>query len=42
MIIVPNPISDRLVSTNTHIFEVIRRAYLDDLIYKEGVASSEK
>ena len=38
MIIVPNPISDRLVSTNTHIFEVIRRAYLDDLIYKEGVS----
>jgi hypothetical protein len=37
-LIVTNPLSDRLVSTDTSVFEVVRRAYLDDLIYKEGVS----
>lgn len=38
MVIVPNPLSDKLVGTNTLVFEVVRHAYLDDLIYKEGVS----
>lgn len=37
-LIVPNPLSDRLISTDNSVFEVIRRAYLDDLVYKEGIS----
>lgn len=36
--VVPNPIADQLVSRTNSVFETVRRAYLDDLIYKEGVS----
>ena len=35
---VTNPIAGELASRTTPVFEVVRRAYLDDLIYKEGVS----
>ena len=37
-VVVPNPLADQLVSTEHSVFETIRRAYLDDLVYKEGVS----
>lgn len=36
--IAPNPLSDTLVDRNLSVFEFVRRAYLDDLVYKEGVS----
>jgi len=36
--VVPNPLAEQLVSTTTSVFEVVRRAYLDDLVYKEGIS----
>ncbi|MGC2110640.1 MAG: glutamate mutase L [Candidatus Korobacteraceae bacterium] len=36
--IVQNPLADKLVSTDNSVLETIRRAYLDDLVYKEGVS----
>lgn len=37
-VVVPNPLADRLISRTNSVFETVRRAYLDDLIYKEGVS----
>ncbi len=37
-ILVPNPLAEQLVSKTSTVFEVVRRAYLDDLVYKEGVS----
>lgn len=37
-LVVPNPLAKQLVSTTTSVFEVVRRAYLDDLVYKEGIS----
>jgi hypothetical protein len=36
--LVPNPLAEQLVSRTNTVFEVVRRAYLDDLVYKEGVS----
>ena len=36
--VVPNPLAGELVSRTNSVFEVVRRAYLDDLVYKEGVS----
>src|SRR5882672_3109884 len=36
--VVPNPLADTLADRNLSVFEFVRRAYLDDLIYKEGVS----
>jgi hypothetical protein len=36
--VVPNPLADGLAARNLSVFEAIRRAYLDDLVYKEGVS----
>ena len=36
--VVANPLAEHLVSRTNSVFEVVRRAYLDDLIYKEGVS----
>ena len=36
--VVPNPLAEQLVSTTASVFEVVRRAYLDDLVYKEGIS----
>ena len=35
--VVPNPLAEELVSRSHSVFELLRRAYLDDLVYKEGV-----
>lgn len=37
-VVVANPLADSLTGRSLSIFEAIRRAYLDDLIYKEGVS----
>ena len=37
-VVVDNPLADRLFSRSQSVFEVVRRAYLDDLIFKEGVS----
>jgi hypothetical protein len=37
-ILVDNPIADSLAGRRPTVFEVVRRAYLDDLVYKEGVS----
>lgn len=37
-IVVANPIAEQLVSKSAAVYEVVRRAYLDDLVYKEGVS----
>jgi hypothetical protein len=37
-VVVANPLADTLSSRSNSVFEVLRRAYLDDLIYKEGVS----
>ena len=36
--IVPNPLSDGLSGRTASVFEALRRAYLDDLVHKEGVS----
>ena len=36
--VVANPLADALVSRSPTVFEAVRRAYLDDLVYKEGVS----
>ena len=35
--VAPNPMAEQLVSRCNSVFEMVRRAYLDDLVYKEGV-----
>ncbi len=35
--VAPNPLAEELVSRSHSVFELLRRAYLDDLVYKEGV-----
>jgi hypothetical protein len=35
--VAPNPLAEHLVSRSHSVFELVRRAYLDDLVYKEGV-----
>jgi hypothetical protein len=35
---VANPLADGLAGRHLSVFEAVRRAYLDDLIYKEGVS----
>jgi hypothetical protein len=37
-IVVDNPLAESLAGPRTTVFEVVRRAYLDDLVYKEGVS----
>lgn len=37
-LVIQNPLSESLASDNNTVFEVIRRAYLDDLVYKEGIS----
>jgi hypothetical protein len=37
-VVVPNPLAEQLVSRTSSVFEAVRRAYLDDLVYKEGVS----
>lgn len=37
-IVIPNPLGETLWSGNGTVFEALRRAYLDDLVYKEGVS----
>jgi hypothetical protein len=36
--VVANPIADGLTGRSLSVFEAVRRAYLDDLVYKEGVS----
>jgi hypothetical protein len=36
--VVPNPLAEQLANRTNYVFEVVRRAYLDDLVYKEGVS----
>ena len=36
--VIANPLADALSGGHSSVFEAIRRAYLDDLIYKEGVS----
>jgi len=36
--IVSNPLADNLSGRSLSVFEAVRRAYLDDLVYKEGVS----
>jgi hypothetical protein len=36
--VIPNPLADALSSREHSVFEALRRAYLDDLVYKEGVS----
>lgn len=37
-IAIPNPIGDTLAGRDLSVFEAVRRAYLDDLVHKEGVS----
>ena len=37
-VVIPNPIGDSLSGRSLSVFEAVRRAYLDDLVYKEGVS----
>ena len=37
-VVIPNPLADGLVGRSLSVFEAVRRAYLDDLVYKEGVS----
>lgn len=37
-IVIDNPLAAALASRNLSVFEAVRRAYLDDLVYKEGVS----
>ena len=36
--VIPNPLGDGLSGRVTSVFEAVRRAYLDDLVHKEGVS----
>ena len=36
--VIPNPLAETLVGRRPSVFEAVRRAYLDDLVYKEGVS----
>ena len=36
--VIPNPLAEALSSRASSVFEAVRRAYLDDLVYKEGVS----
>lgn len=36
--IVPNPVAQELSGRTPSVFESVRRAYLDDLVYKEGIS----
>jgi len=36
--VIPNPLADDLSGRSGSVFEAVRRAYLDDLVYKEGVS----
>jgi hypothetical protein len=35
---IPNPLAESLNGRSLSVFEAVRRAYLDDLVYKEGVS----
>jgi len=37
-VVVSNPLGEHLSNATTSVFEVIRRAYLDDLVYKQGIS----
>lgn len=37
-VVIPNPLGATLVDGPNSVFESLRRAYLDDLVYKEGVS----
>jgi MutL protein len=37
-VVIPNPLATTLSSRTNSVFETVRRAYLDDLVYKEGVS----
>ncbi|MDL1859448.1 hypothetical protein FBR04_00270 [Betaproteobacteria bacterium PRO7] len=36
--VIPNPLRDGLAGRNPTVFEALRRAYLDDLVHKEGIS----
>ena len=36
--VIPNPLATSLAGRTLSVFEAVRRAYLDDLVYKEGVS----
>lgn len=36
--VIANPMAEALVSRKGEVFEAVRRAYLDDLVYKEGIS----
>ena len=36
--VIPNPLAETLAGRKLSVFEAVRRAYLDDLVYKEGVS----
>lgn len=36
--VIPNPLAEGLAGRTLSVFEAVRRAYLDDLVYKEGVS----
>ena len=36
--VIPNPLAETLAGRRLSVFEAVRRAYLDDLVYKEGVS----
>ncbi len=36
--VIPNPLAEALAGRSLSVFEAVRRAYLDDLVYKEGVS----
>lgn len=36
--VIPNPLAEGLSSKTCTVFEAVRRAYLDDLVYKEGIS----
>ena len=40
--VIVNPLSEGLLSKSTSVFEAIRRAYLDDLVYKQGIGDLRK
>lgn len=37
-LVIPNPLATTLAGRTLSVFEAVRRAYLDDLVYKEGVS----
>ena len=37
-VVIPNPLAETLAGRKLSVFEAVRRAYLDDLVYKEGVS----